>query len=277
VDSRSDLRDKRAVYRRRRAFLGGVGVVAVVALVVGLFVAFSGGADDQRPKLASEPDPTSTAAAPTTTVPPFTSTIATASVPEVQVFDAPEAPAPSRTYQNPWHVNDDPSEPTVPLVFLAEEQRGDGWTRVLLPERPNGSTGWIRNADLTFAPTRYHITISLGAHEITVYNGEEVVLQEPAAIGKPSTPTPPGKYYIRVLLQTTDPGSVYGPFAYGLSAHSDVLTEFSGGDGEVGIHGNNDASVLGESVSAGCVRMSNDGITRLTELLPLGTPVEIVA
>jgi lipoprotein-anchoring transpeptidase ErfK/SrfK len=25
------------------------------------------------------------------------------------------------------------------------------------------------------------------------------------------------------------------------------------------------------------VRMSNDGITRLTEILPLGTPVEIVA
>jgi lipoprotein-anchoring transpeptidase ErfK/SrfK len=110
-----------------------------------------------------------------------------------------------------------------------------------------------------------------------VYDGEEVVLQESVAIGKPSTPTPPGKYYIRVLLQTTDPGSVYGPFAYGLSAHSDVLTEFSGGDGEVGIHGNNDASVLGQSVSAGCVRMSNDGITRLTKLLPLGTPVEIVA
>lgn len=276
--SRSDLRDKRHVYRRRRrALVGGAAVVAVVALVVGLFVAFSGGEDGQRPKLAAEPEPTSTTAAPTTTtVPPFTSTIATASVPEVPVFDAPEAPAPSRTYQNPWHVNDDPSEPTVPLVFLVEEQRGDGWTRVILPERPNGSTGWIRNSDFTFAPTRYHITVALGAHQITVYDGEEVVLQEPAAIGKPSTPTPPGKYYVRVLLQTTDPDSVYGPFAYGLSAHSDVLTEFSGGDGEVGIHGNNDSSVLGQSVSAGCVRMSNDGITRLTKLLPLGTPVEIV-
>ena len=269
--SRSEHREQQHVYRRRRALVGGAGVVAVIALVVGLFVAFSGGSDDQRPRLAGEPEPT------TTTVPPFTSTIATASVPEVQVFDAPEAPAPSRTYQNPWHVNDDPDEPTVPLVFLAEEQRGDGWTRVLLPERPNGSTGWVRNSDFTFAPTRYHITVALGAHEITVYNGEEVVLQEPVAIGKPSTPTPPGKYYVRVLLQTTDPGSVYGPFAYGLSAHSDVLTQFSGGDGEVGIHGNNDSSVLGQSVSAGCVRMSNDGITRLTKLLPLGTPVEIVA
>lgn len=275
--SRSDARQQRHERHRQRAFLGGIGVVAVVALVVGLFVVFSGGGDDQQPKLAADPETTTTVAPTTTTVPPFTSTIATASVPEVQVFDAPEAPAPSRTYQNPWHVNDDPSEPTVPLVFLVEEERDDGWTRVLLPERPNGATGWIRDADFTFAPTQYHISVSLGAHQITVSNGEEVVLQEPVAIGKPATPTPPGKYYIRVLLQTTDPGSVYGPFAYGLSAHSDVLTEFSGGDGEVGIHGNNDASVLGQSVSAGCVRMSNEGITRLTELLPLGTPVEIVA
>jgi lipoprotein-anchoring transpeptidase ErfK/SrfK len=246
--------------------------VAVVALA-------ACGSDNDRPKVQSQkPDQPATTAAPTTTaLAPFTSSIAEAKVAEVQVFDAPEAPLPSRTYQNPWHVNDDPAEPTVPLVFLVEEQRDDGWARVLLPERPNGTTGWVRTADFTLTTTRYHITIELGAHQITVYDGENVVLREPAAVGKPDTPTPPGKYYIRVLLQSTDAGSVYGPFAYGLSAHSDVLTSFNGGDGEVGIHGNNDASVLGQSVSSGCVRMSNDGITRLTQLLPLGTPVEIVA
>jgi lipoprotein-anchoring transpeptidase ErfK/SrfK len=73
---------------------------------------------------------------------------------------------------------------------------------------------------------------------------------------------------------------VYGPYAYPLSGHSEVLTRFNGGDGELGIHGNNDASVLGQSVTAGCIgciRMTNDGITRLASILPLGTPVEIVA
>jgi lipoprotein-anchoring transpeptidase ErfK/SrfK len=142
--------------------------------------------------------------------------------------------------------------------------------------RPNGTSGWLRASDVKLSNTRYHITVELAAHRITAYEGESVILQEPAAIGKPSTPTPPGKYYIRVLLRSPSPDSVYGPYAYGLSAHSDVLTSFSGGDGEVGIHGNNDASVLGQSVSSGCVRMSNDGITRLTQILPLGTPVEIV-
>jgi lipoprotein-anchoring transpeptidase ErfK/SrfK len=245
--------------------------LALVALAAALVAGCGGGDDDGHKKAA----PTTTAPT-TTTGAPFTSTIAEAAVPEVQVYDAPDAPAPSLALPNPWHLNDDPAEPTVPQVFLVEEQ-ADDWVRVLLPVRPNGATGWIRASDVTLTPTRYHITVALGAHQITVYDGESVVLQEPVAVGKPATPTPPGRYYVRVLLQSVDPGSVYGPFAYGLSAHSDVLTTFSGGDAEVGIHGNNDASVLGQSVSAGCVRMSNESITRLTSLLPLGTPVEIVA
>jgi lipoprotein-anchoring transpeptidase ErfK/SrfK len=69
---------------------------------------------------------------------------------------------------------------------------------------------------------------------------------------------------------------VYGPYAYGLSGHSEVLTQFNGGDAELGIHGNNDESVLGKSVTHGCIRISNDSITRLAGMLPLGTPVEIL-
>ena len=59
--------------------------------------------------------------------------------------------------------------------------------------------------------------------------------------------------------------------------YSEVLEEFSGGDAEVGIHGNNDASVLGQDVSHGCVRMSNEKITQLVSMLPLGTAVVIEA
>ena len=259
---------------RFRALL--VCLLALAALVAGC------GDDDQRPSVGKAKPSTTPATrldidiSPNVTL-PNTRSIAEAVVPEVQVFETPEAAAPMLALQNPWHVNDDPNEPTVPQVFLVEEQRDDGWVRVLLPVRPNGSTGWVRASDVKLTATTYRVLIELGAHRITVYEGDAVILEEAAAIGKPATPTPPGRYYIRVLLESTNPDSVYGPFAYGLSAHSDVLTSFNGGDAEVGIHGNNDASVLGQSVSAGCVRMSNDGITRLTEILPLGTPVEIVA
>ena len=61
-----------------------------------------------------------------------------------------------------------------------------------------------------------------------------------------------------------------------MSSHSDTLDTFNGGDAEIGIHGNDDASVLGSNVTHGCIRMDNDAITKLTKSLPLGTPVEIV-
>ena len=40
---------------------------------------------------------------------------------------------------------------------------------------------------------------------------------------------------------------------------------------------NNDPSVLGKDISHGCIRMSNDKITYLASVLPLGTPVQISA
>ena len=41
------------------------------------------------------------------------------------------------------------------------------------------------------------------------------------------------------------------------------------------MHGTNDPSGLGKDVSAGCIRVDNDAITRLAAMLLLGTPVEI--
>ena len=49
-----------------------------------------------------------------------------------------------------------------------------------------------------------------------------------------------------------------------------------GGDDEIGIHGNNDASVLGRAVTLGSVRMDNDEITKLAAVASRsGTPVDI--
>ena len=213
---------------------------------------------------------------PATSLPEGYSLAAQAKVPQLGIYDSPSAAAPSKTVPNPWLLNEEPDK-QIPQVFLVEEQRPDGWLRVLLAERPNGSTGWVRQSDVQLTPNPYRLRVSLGDHKITVFQGTNVIYEGDVAIGKPETPTPPGKYYMRVLIQAPDPNTVYGPFAYGLSAHSEVLTEFSGGDAEVGVHGNNDASVLGKSVTAGCIRMDNDQITKLSKVLPLGTPVEIVS
>jgi lipoprotein-anchoring transpeptidase ErfK/SrfK len=193
----------------------------------------------------------------------------------VTVYAGPDERSFSKAYPNPWLLNDNPKL-GVPQVFAVEEKQGD-WLKVLLPVRPNGTTGWVKVSDVNVTTDPYRILVELGAHRITVYQNDNAILQEAVAIGAPATPTPPGKYYLRVLIKAPNPRTVYGPYAFGLSAHSEVLDTFNGGDAEVGIHGNNDASVLGKSVTHGCIRMSNDGVTRLSTLLPLGTPVEIVS
>ena len=196
-------------------------------------------------------------------------------VPRVEVFDTPGAPAPARVLENPWLA--DPSQPStaVPQVFLVESQRPDGWVRVLLPVRPNGTSGWVRAADVTLGPVVYRLRVQLRAHLLTVLDQGAVVYSGPIADGAPGTPTPVGHYYIRMLIEAPNPNTVYGPYAYGLSSHSDELASFDGGDAEIGIHGNDDASVLGESVTHGCIRVDNTEISNLAKTLPLGTPVDI--
>ena len=205
---------------------------------------------------------------------------------KVDVFASPTDKTSTRQFDNPWLY--DPALPTskVPQVFLVKQLRPDGWAQVLLPIRPNGSTGWVKTSDVTLTPNPYRIKVELGAHKITVNKGDDVIYTGPVAVGatdpplpdvgKP-TPTPTGEYYLRILLQAPDPNTVYGPYAYGLSSHSDSLDEFAGGDAEIGIHGNNDASVLGQSVSHGCIRMDNAAITDLAAKLALGTPVDVIA
>ena len=272
--SRTAMRsDAGAGCLRTRARLGAA-VLLVVVVAVGFVGCGGGGGDSGKAKRAPTSTPTSTPTA--TSLPEGYSLAAQAKVPQLGIYDSPSAAAPSKTVPNPWLLNEEPDK-QIPQVFLVEEQRPDGWLRVLLAERPNGSTGWVRQSDVQLTPNPYRLRVSLGDHKITVFQGTNVIYEGDVAIGKPETPTPPGKYYMRVLIQAPDPNTVYGPFAYGLSAHSEVLTEFSGGDAEVGVHGNNDASVLGKSVTARCIRMDNDQITKLSKVLPLGTPVEIVS
>ena len=100
----------------------------------------------------------------------------------------------------------------------------------------------------------------------------------PIAVGKPSTPTPVGHFFITELLKQPDPGGVYGPYAFGTSAYSDVLMHFgNGGNGQIGIHGTDQPWVIGTSASHGCIRLYNRDIAWLSQHIPIGTPVRISA
>jgi hypothetical protein len=182
------------------------------------------------------------------------------------VSPSPDA-APAATLSNPL-----PSG--APRVVVVVHASGD-WLQVLLPMRPNSSLGWIRVSDVELSSVTYRVEIDRGAHRMHVFDGNSVVMDEPIAVGKPSTPTPTGQFFAVELLNTGNPGGAYGPYAFTLSAYSEVYQTFGSGDGAVGMHGTNEYNSVGQSASHGCVRLHNDAITRLAETLPLGTPVFI--
>jgi lipoprotein-anchoring transpeptidase ErfK/SrfK len=191
--------------------------------------------------------------------------VLTAQVPEVQVRDEPDGEV--------VHRLANPRTTGAPLTFLLADDGGDGWYEVLLPVRPNGSTGWVSEDDVTVAAVPYRLEMSVARNELTVLQGDEVLRTMPAASGTGDTPTPLGLFYLTELLVPTNTG--YGPYAYGLSGFSEVLDSFGGGPGQIGLHGTDDPDSVGRSVSAGCIRLSDEDITYLAELLPLGTPVHI--
>lgn len=91
--------------------------------------------------------------------------------------------------------------------------------------------------------------------------------------GTGGRPTPHGSFYLTELLRPINAG--YGPFAFGLSGFSNVLTSFGSGPGQIGLPGTDDASRIGRAASHGCIRMSNTDITALAKLLPLATPITV--
>lgn len=226
------------------------------------------------PTVTSRPGPALPTAPPPRLTAPSLTTVAEGTVPVVGVSDTPGA--------EPIMGLANPQPSGAPLVLVVQEQRGE-WLNVLLSVRPNGSTGWVNRADVTLSQHRYQIVVQLGAHRITVFDGTDVLLTEAIGVGTANAPTPGGVYYTTALVEPEDaagrydPDGPYGPYAYPLSGFSEVLFDFAGGDGRLGIHGTNDPSGLGRDVSNGCIRMSNEGISLLAGILPLGVPVEVVA
>ncbi len=158
------------------------------------------------------------------------------------------------------------------MLVLAEQGE---WLRVALPTRPNGSSGWVRKADVDVRVVDEAVQIDLAARTLTLLDAGKPLVTTPVAIGDADHPTPTGEFYVVDKLDTGNDASPYGRFALGLSAHSDVLTEFAGGDGQVGIHGTNDPSSIGKAASHGCIRVPADVASLLAEVVHLGTPISI--
>jgi lipoprotein-anchoring transpeptidase ErfK/SrfK len=166
------------------------------------------------------------------------------------------------------------------VLGSVHDRKGRTWLHVLLPVRPNGSTGWIPRDRTIIGSTTWRIVVSTGQRKVRIYRSGRLVRTILAVVGAPGTPTPHGHYAIYEKIAQRDPNSIIGPWALHLTAFSDVLDNFGGGPGRVAIHGRNGEYLiapLGTAASHGCIRISDNNVGFLARVTISGTPVNIVA
>jgi hypothetical protein len=175
-----------------------------------------------------------------------------------------------------------PSQASWLLVLgAADDRRGGCWVKVRLPTRPNDASGWIYSGHLLLRPTAWRIVVSIATRTLTVDHAGIAKRHVSVVVGAPATPTPTGLFSI-IGAWTSPPDAFLGSWILALTAHSDVLREFEGGDGTIGIHGRGGASLLdplGSAASHGCIRLANSSIDWLVDTIGAegvpGIPVEV--
>ena len=168
------------------------------------------------------------------------------------------------------------------VLGAAHDAKGSCWVRLLLPSRPNNSSVWAPMDRLQLRATPWRLVVSRADRTVRVYRAGVRTRTFKAVVGRPSTPTPRGLFAV-LDVQSTPPSGFYGSWTLRLTAHSQVLRRFDGGDGRVAIHGRGGASLndpLGLALSHGCIRLDNTAIDWLVRAvgasrLP-GIPVVVV-
>jgi lipoprotein-anchoring transpeptidase ErfK/SrfK len=165
-----------------------------------------------------------------------------------------------------------------PTTLSVVTKRGR-WLGVVTTALPNGRLGWVdsRESAFTRTRTRVRVTVDLSARRLVVRRGDRAVRRMTVAVGRPSSPTPTGRFAVTDKLPGDRYSAAYGCCVVALSAHQPNLPPgWTGGD-RIAIHGTDDPSSIGAAASAGCPRASDVDMRYRMRSLPLGTPVLVRA
>ncbi|HXV35032.1 MAG TPA: L,D-transpeptidase [Gaiellaceae bacterium] len=165
-----------------------------------------------------------------------------------------------------------------PTTLAVAAKRGR-WLGVVTTHLPNGRLGWVDPAEsaVVRSRTRVRVTIDLSARRLVVRRGDRVLRRVTVAVGRPSSPTPTGRFAVTDKLAGARFSSSYGCCILALSAHQPNLPPgWQGGD-RIAVHGTNDPGSIGTAASAGCPRASDADMRYLLRTVPLGAPVFVRA
>lgn len=218
---------------------------------------------------------------------PLTLAQLTESTTHTRLSDTPKDPAPNArndgTVAHPKDMIPIYQRPGGKMIGkIGPKQMGDtwlpvigktkGWDQVLLPSKPNGSTGWIQSSQVDTASTPYLISVHLKSFKMQLFQDGKEINNWKISPGRAGTPTPTGRTFL--LGSIVSPSQKYSPVILPLGTHSATLDSFGGGPGTVAIHTWPTEDVLGKALSQGCIRVSHKAL-KVLEQIPLGTLVLI--
>jgi lipoprotein-anchoring transpeptidase ErfK/SrfK len=268
-------------YDLRRNFVSRPVLIASVLLAVAGF----GAAVVLPTRALAGGTSTSTTGTTGTTTAPTTTT--TPRKPKIPVAKSYPAAGPMLSNSDPVRVAPNPKAHVIrvmhqfrsdyrPQEMFAVGVRtgtdGEPWYHVSIPMRPNGTYGWVPAKTLSLHPTHSQIVVHLRSRTIDLYRFNKHKWHARVAVGAPGRETPAGHFFVAARFVPYH-DTFLGVFAVETSAYS-KLTEWPGG-GVVGIHGTSEPQLLGQAVSHGCVRVSNQTALKLKAYAPLGTPIWI--
>ena len=133
------------------------------------------------------------------------------------------------------------------------------------------TTGYAQLKNIT-SPA---IVINLPSRMLELYSGNTLVKEYPVAIGKIATPTPLGKFVV-IDKEINPIWTPKGPESSVPSGPDNPLGYRWIGFFELyGIHGTNAPWSIGQAASNGCIRMKEEHVEELFEVVPYGTPIKI--
>lgn len=180
----------------------------------------------------------------------------------------------SRRVARIHYLTEDGFPEVYPVLRRFTDRDGLTWLSIRIPMRPNARTGWVRDAALgPLYRVRTRLVVDRGRLRATLYRSGRRIWQSPIGVGKASTPSPAGDFWIREKFRVANAEGLYGPQAFGTSGYS-RLSDWPGG-GVIGIHGTNEPNLIPGRPSHGCIRVPNHAISRLYRLMPIGTPTQI--
>ncbi len=118
------------------------------------------------------------------------------------------------------------------------------------------------------------IVVSIPDRKLILFDGDRITKIYDVAVGKPSTPTPEGEF--RIVNRIPNP-TYYGPgVVMGPGKNNPLGTRWMGLSAlGYGIHGTNAPGSIGKAASHGCIRMRQQDLEELFELVNVGVTVEL--